>query len=255
MTNALAILRKELNSYFRSPIAYGVMFFFALIAGYFFYVAVVYFVQYSIQASMSGQSQPMNVNDSVVRPLLGNFSVVGLFVIPMIAMRLFAEEKRTGTIELLATSPVRDWEIIAGKWLAAMGLYAATLGITLISMATLFIYGNPDWKPLLVGYLGLLLQGGTLLAVCAFISTTTKNQIIAGVGGFGVCLLLWVLGWMSSFQDSAVGKVMSYFSIVEHFDSFGKGVLDSKDIIYYVSAIFIGLFLTARSLEAFRWRS
>lgn len=255
MSNALAILRKELNSYFRSPIAYGVMFFFALIAGYFFYVAVVYFVQYSIQASMSGQSAPMSVNDSVVRPLLGNFSVVGLFVIPMIAMRLFAEEKRTGTIELLATSPVRDWEIIAGKWLAAMALYAATLAITLISMATLFIYGQPDWRPLLVGYLGLLLQGGTLLAVCAFISTTTKNQIIAGVGGFGVCLLLWVLGWMSSFQDSAAGKVVSYFSIVEHFDSFSKGVLDSKDIVYYLSAIFIGLFLTARSLEAFRWRS
>jgi len=136
-----------------------------------------------------------------------------------------------------------------------MGLYAATLGITLISMASLFIYGKPDWRPLLVGYVGLLLQGGTLLAVCAFISTTTKNQIIAGVGGFGVCLLLWVLGWMSSFQDSGVGKVVSYFSIVEHFDSFSKGVLDSKDIVYYVSAIFIGLFLTARSLEAFRWRA
>ena len=255
MSNALAIFQKELNSYFRSPIAYGVMTFFALIAGYFFYVAVVFFVQYSIQASLSGQSQPMSVNDSVVRPLLGNFSVIGLFLIPMITMRLFAEEKRTGTIELLATSPVRDWEIIAGKWLAALTLYAAMLGITLISMASLFLYGKPDWRPLLVGYLGLLLQGGTLLALGTFISTTTKNQIVAGVGGFGVCLLLWVLDWMSSFQDSVTGKIVSYLSVLQHFDSFSKGVLDSKDIIYYLSAIFIGLFLTARSLEAFRWRS
>jgi ABC-2 type transport system permease protein len=129
------------------------------------------------------------------------------------------------------------------------------LGITLISMAMLFIYGKPDWRPLLVGYLGLLLQGGTLLALGTFISTTTKNQIVAGVGGFGVCLLLWVLDWMSSFQDSAVGKVVSYLSVLQHFDSFSKGVFDLKDVIYYVSAIFIGLFLTARSLEAFRWRS
>ena len=140
-------------------------------------------------------------NDSVIRPLLGNFSVIGLFLIPMITMRLFAEEKRAGTIELLATSPVRDWEIIAGKWLSALTLWAAMLGITLISMAMLFIYGKPDWRPLLVGYLGLLLQGGTLLALGTFISTTTKNQIVAGVGGFGVCLLLWVLDWMSSFQE------------------------------------------------------
>jgi ABC-2 type transport system permease protein len=122
-------------------------------------------------------------------------------------------------------------------------------------MASLFLYGKPDWRPLLVGYLGLLLQGGTLLALGTFISTTTKNQIVAGVGGFGVCLLLWVLDWMSSFQDSVTGKIVSYLSVLQHFDSFSKGVLDSKDIIYYISAIFIGLFLTARSLEAFRWRS
>ena len=253
--NTLTICKKELNSYFRSPIAYGVMAFFALITGYFFYVAVVFFVQSSIQSSMMGQGGPMSVNDSVVRPIFSNISVIGLFLIPMITMRLFAEEKRSGTIELLVTSPIRDWEIILGKWLAAMLLYAAMLALSLISMATLFAYGNPDWKPMLVGYLGLLLQGGCLLAIGTFISTCTRNQIVAGVAGFSVCLLLWVLDWMSSFQDSVAAKVVSYLSVLQHFDSFSKGVLDSKDIIYYLSAIFIGLFLTARSLESLRWRA
>ena len=253
--NTLTICRKELNSYFRSPIAYGVMAFFGLISGYFFYVAVVFFVQASIQSTMMGQGQPMSVNEQVIRPIFSNISVIGLFLIPMITMRLFAEEKRTGTIELLVTSPVRDLEIILGKWLAAMILYTVMLGVSLLSMATLFAYGKPDWRPMAVGYLGLLLQGGCLLAIGTFISTWTKNQIVAGVAGFSVCLLLWVLDWMSSFQDSVTAKAVSYLSVLQHFDSFAKGVLDSKDIIYYLSAIFIGLFLTARSLESLRWRA
>jgi ABC-2 type transport system permease protein len=253
--NTLTICRKELNSYFRSPIAYGVMAFFGLISGYFFYVAIVFFVQASIQSAMQGGGQPMSVNEQVIRPIFSNISVIGLFLIPMITMRLFAEEKRTGTIELLVTSPIRDLEIIMGKWLAAMTLYAVMLGVSLLSMATLFVYGKPDWRPMAVGYLGLLLQGGCLLAIGTFISTCTKNQIVAGVAGFSVCLLLWVLDWMSSFQDSVSAKAISYLSVLQHFDSFSKGVLDSKDIIYYLSAIFIGLFLTARSLESLRWRA
>jgi ABC-2 type transport system permease protein len=255
MSNTLTIWRKELQSYFRSPIAYGVMAFFALIAGYFFYVAVVFFVRMSVQSSMMGQSQPMSVNESVVRPLLSNISVIGLFLIPMITMRLFAEEKRSGTIELLVTSPVRDLEIIMGKFLAALTLYAAMLGISLVSMATLFLYGKPDWQPMIAGYLGLLLLGAALLAIGTFVSTCTKNQIVAGVAGFSVCLMLWVLDWLSSFQESVVGKVVSYISVLQHFDSFSKGVIDSRDVVYYLSAIFIGLFLTARSLESLRWRA
>jgi ABC-2 type transport system permease protein len=253
--NTLTIWRKELNSYFRSPIAYGVMAFFGLISGYFFYVAIVFFVQASIQSAMQGGGQPMSVNEQVIRPIFSNISVIGLFLIPMITMRLFAEEKRSGTIELLVTSPIRDLEIIMGKWLAAMTLYTVMLGVSLLSMATLFVYGRPDWRPMAVGYLGLLLQGGCLLAIGTFISTCTKNQIVAGVAGFSVCLLLWVLDWMSSFQDSVSAKAISYLSVLQHFDSFSKGVLDSKDIIYYVSAIFVGLFLTARSLESLRWRA
>ncbi len=253
--NTITIARKELISYFRSPIAYGVMAFFALIAGYFFYVAVMFFVRRGMESAMMGQSMPMDLNEYVVRPLFSNISVICLFLIPMITMRLFAEEKRTGTIELLLTSPLHDMEIILGKWLGAMALYTAMLLISALSMIVLFAYGQPDWRPILVGYLGLLLQGGCLLAIGTFISNCTKNQIVAGVAGFAVCLLLWVLDWVSSFGTSALDRVVSYLSVLQHFDSFGKGVLDTKDIVYYLSVIFVGLFLTARSMESLRWRA
>jgi len=181
--------------------------------------------------------------------------VIGLFLIPMITMRLFAEEKRSGTIELLATSPVRDLEIIVGKWLAAMMLYACLLLFTAINFAFLFKYGNPDWKPLLIAYLGLLLQAGALLAIGTFISTLTKNQIIAGAATFGVALLMFVLGWVGEYESATWARVLSYLSINVHLESFNRGVLNSKDAIFYLSMIFFGLFLTARSLESLRWRS
>ena len=253
--NTWTIAKKELNSYFRSPIAYGVMAFFSLIAGYFFYVAVVYFVRRGIESSMMGQQFPMDVNEFVIRPVFSNISVIGLFLIPMITMRLFAEEKRTGTIELLLTSPISDMSIILGKWLGGMMLYAAMLLLSALSILLLFAYGQPDWHPIAIGYLGLLLQGGALLALGTFVSNCTKNQIVAGVAGFAVALLLWVIDWVSSFETSITARVLSYLSVLQHFDSFGKGVLDTKDIIYYLSVIFVGLFLTARSMESLRWRA
>ena len=204
---------------------------------------------------MRGQTFPMNLNEDIIRPLLSNVGVVGLFFIPMITMRLFAEEKRTGTIELLATSPIRDLEIIVGKWLAAMVLYGCLLLFTALNFAFLFRYGNPDWKPLAVGYLGLLLQAGALLAIGTFISTLTKNQIIAGAATFGVCLLLWVLGWVSGYERATWARVLSYMSVMTHFESFDRGVIDSKDAVFYITVIFLGLFFTARSLESLRWRS
>ncbi len=253
--NTLTIARKELVSYFRSPIAYGVMAFFALIAGYFFYASVIYFVRRGIESSMMGQSFPMDMNEFVIRPFFSNVGVIALFLIPMITMRLFAEEKRTGTIELLLTSPIRDLEIIMGKFIGAVALYTSMLVISGLSLLMLFAYGKPDWKPILVGYLGLLLQGAALLAIGTFISNCTKNQIVAGVAGFAVCLMLWILSWVSEFGTSIPERVMSYIAVTSHFDSFSKGVLDSKDILYYLSVIFIGLFLTARSMESLRWRA
>jgi ABC-2 type transport system permease protein len=255
MKNILTIFSKEVRSYFASPIAYGLMAFFALIAGYFFYVYVAIFVDRSMQSQMMGRGMPMDMNEWVIRPMLMNLSVIGLFMIPMITMRLFAEEKSRGTIELLTTSPINDWEIIIGKWLAAIALYALILGISMLNVLVLFFYGKPDISPILTGYLGLLLQGGCLLAIGTFISTTTKNQIIAGTATFAICLLLWVLDWVSSYETAAWAKVIAYMSVITHFEPFAKGVIDSKDVIFYVSMIFFGLFLTARSMESLRWRA
>ena len=255
MRNVWTIYRKELNSYFVSPIAYILLLMFALVFGFFFWNALGMFVYYGIESQMRGQMYPMNVNEQVIRPLLSNISVVGLFFIPMITMRLFAEEKRNGTIELLATSPIRDAEVIVGKWLAAVTLYASMLLCTALNFSFLFRYGNPDWKPLAIGYLGLLLQAGALLAIGTFVSSLTRNQIIAGAVTFGVCLLLWVLEWVSGYETAMWARVLAYMSVITHYESFGKGVLATKDAIYYVTLIFLGLFLTARSMESLRWRS
>jgi ABC-2 type transport system permease protein len=254
MKNIWTICQKELKSYFVSPIAYGLMAFFALISGYFTYIAIAFFIENSLQMQARG-GPPMDLNEQVIRPVLMNIGVISLFMIPMITMRLFAEEKRTGTIELLVTSPIHDLEIIIGKWLGAFLLYCAILLISLVNLSALFLYGNPDWRPMAAGYLGMLLQGGCLLAIGEFISNTTRNQIVAGVATFGTCLLLWVLDWSSGFKSDAWSRVMAYLSLTSHFEAFSKGVIDSKDVVFYVSAIFLGLFLTARSLESLRWRS
>ena len=255
MRNVLLICRKELKGYFASPIAYLLMAFFGLIFGFGFYTATRDMMKFSMQSQMMGQQQPMNVNDQIIRPLLGFASTIALFLIPMITMRLFAEEKRSGTIELLLTSPIKDIEIIVGKWLGAMLLYLCVLGMSMIDIAMLYAWGKPDLKPVLVAYLGLILQGGALLAIGAFISTTTKNQIIAGGVTFFVCLLLWLLSWFTAYDNSAPAQVVNYISIVTHFENFSKGVLDSKDVVFYFSMIFFALFLTSRSMESLRWRS
>jgi gliding motility-associated transport system permease protein len=255
MKNIWVICVKELRTYFVSPIAYILFIMFALIFGWFFWNMVGAFIFYSMESQMRGEMFPMNINDQIVRQLLGNMNVINLFFIPIMTMRLFAEEKRNGTMELLATSPIRDGEIILGKWLASVLVYAGLLLVTALNFAFLFKYGNPDWKPMVVGYLGVLLQAAALLALGTFISTLTKNQIIAGSGTFGVCLLIFVLGWVGGYQSSTWAQVMTYISTTTHMESFLKGVIDSKDAIYYVSAIFLGLFLTARSLESLRWRA
>ena len=255
MRNMWVICRKELRSYFVSPIAYILFIMFALIFGWFFWNMLGAFVFYSIAALMRGEMFPMNINEQIVRQLLGNMNVIGLFFIPIVTMRLFAEEKRNGTIELLATSPIRDGEVILGKWLASVFLYAAMLLLTGLNFVFLFKYGNPDWKPVAVGYLGMLLQAAAMLAIGTFISTLTKNQIIAGAATFGVCLLIFVLGWVGGYESSTWAQVLTYMSVTTHMESFAKGVLDSKDAVYYLTVIFLGLFLTARSLESLRWRS
>lgn len=253
--NALTIWRRELISYFRSPIAYGVMAFYAVIAGYMYWAAVALFITQSLRSTMMGQSVPMSVDDWVVRSVFSNVAVIGLFVVPMIAMRLFAEEKRSGTIELLITSPLRNLEIILGKWLAAVTLYAAMLAISLVGIGLLYMYGKPSWKPLLIGYLGLLLQGAAMLAIATFISSCTKNQIVAAAGSFAVLLMLWIVGWTASMGDTPLTRVLGYLSLSDHNENFSKGLLDLKDSVLYVTMIVFGLFMTGRSLESMRWRA
>jgi ABC-2 type transport system permease protein len=255
MKNIFLICFKEFKSYFVSPIGYAVMALFGLIFGFGFYTATRDMVQLSFRAQMMGQQQPMSVNDMVIRPLLGFAGTIALFLIPMITMRLIAEEKRNGTIELLLTSPVKDIEIILGKWFGAVLLYMCVLGMSVLNIAMLFLWSKPDLKPVLVAYLGLLLQGCCLLALGILISTMTKNQIVAGGVTFFVSLLLWLLSWFTAFDPTGFSQVINYLSIVTHMENFQKGIIDSKDVVFYLSMIFFSLFLTSRSMESLRWRA
>jgi len=253
MRNALAIAGKELRSYFASPIGWVICGLFLLIFGYFFDTYVEYFLAQSLR-QMGGGGGPMNVNISLIRPLLSNATVIVLFVLPSITMRTYSEEKRSGTIELLLTSPLTDWEIILGKFLGAMGLYSTMLLGTMLYMAVLFAYGQPEWKPLVAGYLGLLLIGGAFISMGLFISSLTKNQIVAGVGTFVAGLLFWIINWMSDNASPTVAAVLNYLSITQHFDDFAKGVIATDHVIYYLSFIAFGLFLTSKSVDSERWR-
>jgi ABC-2 type transport system permease protein len=255
MRNVWTICRRELYAYFVSPIAWVLLTIFAFLSGLFTYDITALFVRTSLESQMQGQSFPMNINEQVIAPLFSNIAVISLFLIPLISMRLFAEEKRQGTIELLATSPVHDMEIVLGKWLSAVLMYGALLVVLFIDYSFLFIYGNPDWQPVATGFLGILLQAGCLLALGTFISSLTKNQIVAGAIGFAAALVLWILNWSTSFGNSDTVQVLNYLSIVSHLDSFSRGVIDTKDLVYYLSMIFLGLFLTSRSLESMRWRA
>jgi len=253
MGNILTIAQKELRSYFASPIAYVIIGFFALVFGYFYIVSINYFLTMAMQMGIPGQGQ-ININSMAIRPLLQNVSVVALFVLPLITMRTYAEEKRTGTIELLLTSPLTDFEIIMGKFLGAVALYGLMLAVTLIHISVLFIYGNPEWKPIFSGYLGLLLMGASFISIGLLISSLTRNQIVAGMVTFAVLLLLWTLTWATDSAGPVMQKVLEAVSITSHFDDFAKGVISMRHLVYYLSFIGFGLFLTAKSVDSERWR-
>ena len=252
--NVLAITEKELRSYFASPIAYIIIGLFSLLFGWFFYVYLTIFVRRSEQMMQMGGGGGANINQDMIRFVLLNVAVILLFLMPVITMRIYSEEKRSGTIELLLTSPLTDVQIILGKFFGAMGLYGGMLLVTLLYMGILFWFGNPEWRPLAAGYLGLLLMGGCFVSVGLLISSLTKNQIVSGMVTFAVFLLLWVINWPASFSGPTTQSVLNYLSITEHFDDFTKGILDTKHLIYYFSVISFGLFLTARSVDTERWK-
>lgn len=248
------IYKKELRLYFTSPVAYVILTIFLLIAGYFFFSIFSFFTRASMQMAMNPQmGRDLNVTDSVLRPLFGNVSVILLLLMPLVTMRLFAEERRSGTIELLLTYPVRDGAVLAGKYLAALTMYGVMVAGTLAYPAMMISFARVEWGPLLTGYLGLLLMGGMFLAVGIFASSLTENQVVAAILTFGVLLMFWVIGWTAEFAGGPLGTVLTHLSILEHNDTFAKGVLDTKDIVYYLNFTALALFLALRSLESRRW--
>ena len=255
MNNILAIAHKELKAYFASPIAYIVIGFASILFGYFFLSLLYYFDRLSLQAGMGmGGPESVNVNDMLIGPFFMNVSVIILFTLPLVTMRTYAEEKRSGTIELLLTSPLTDFQIVMGKFIGALVLYAAMLAVTLVHVGILFVFGNPEWRPVATGYLGLLLMGGCFLSLGLFVSSLTKNQIAAGMITFAVFLMFWVINWIASFTGPTTQSVLNYLAITEHLNDFTKGVLDTKHLVYYMSFIAFSLFLTVRSVDSERWR-
>jgi ABC-2 type transport system permease protein len=255
MRNILTIASKELRSYFVSPIAYILIAVFALVFGIFFAISVEQFIRVFLARGQMGGNMPMDHHEMLLRPLLGVISTIGLFLVPMITMRLFAEEKRTGTIELLLTSPIHDYEIVLGKWLAALVLYSSLLFISMFDFAILLFMSDPEWRPLMVGYLGLFLQGGAMISLGVFLSSITRNQIIAVAVTFFASLSLWVAEAVSVFNTATWATVVGYLSILSHYEPFSRGLIQSRDVVFFVTFTLFWLFLTVRSLESLRWRA
>lgn len=253
ITNVWAIARREVQSYFSSPVAYVVLALFIFLYGYFFSDYLFVFLDRSMGRGGLGGPEVLNLNQDLIRWLFQTTSVVLLFVLPMLTMRTFSEEIRSGTIELLLTSPVTDFQIVAGKFLGAVFLYVSMLALTLLHMGILFFFGDPEWKPLLVGYLGMLLLGSAFISLGLLFSSVTRNQIVAGFLSFGCFLFLWLIEYAESWAGSASGFV-TYLSVTKHLEEFSKGVIDSRDLVYYLSFIALGLFLSKQSLESLRWR-
>lgn len=251
-----AVLRKELAVYFATPIFYITGFFFLLLGGYFFYSNTVYYSLISFQAAqnlqMTGYLNPLQM---VFRPLFATLAVVLLLLVPLLTMRLLAEEKRAGTAELLFTYPLTDWAIILGKFLAALFTYVIFLGFTVVYALAFSALGRLDWAALASCYLGMLLLGGACLALGLFASSLTENQIIAAVTGFALLLLFWIIGWQQELGSPGWGGFFGALSLMDHFDNLIRGVIDTRDLVYYLSFIYFFLFLTKRQLESRRWRA
>ncbi|AMM40644.1 ABC transporter permease [Candidatus Desulfofervidus auxilii] len=249
MRNIWVILKRELYSYFASPIVYTILFIFLLLSGYFFYSNVAYFSLMSIQAGqwMGGD---FTLGEWVIEPLLGNMSVVVLLLLPLLTMRLFAEEKRQGNLELLLSYPVRDIELALGKFLGCMSVYALMLFFTLVYPLLLAWLGRSDLGTFFSGYLGLFLMGSAFIAFGLFISTLTENQVVAAALTFGLLLFFWIIGWAAYITEPPISKIFENISLITHFRHFTKGIIDTADIFFYLSFIIFGIFLTLNALRA-----
>jgi ABC-2 type transport system permease protein len=261
MKNSLAIAKKELNIYFATPIAYVMFTLFVVIGSYYFITAVNGYEAISRQYAMMQNQEVLsrlNFQDIIFRGLFGWLGVILLFIVPFLTMRLIAEEKRAKTMELLFTTPVTPAEIVAGKYFAALAMLAVALGLTLLYPALIARYAasaaaGVEWSSVLLGYLGLFLLGAALMSVGLFISALTESQAIAGIIGFFLSLMLWVIGFSAATAEGTSKEVLQFLSVVSHLEGFSKGVIDLKDLVFFASLITLGLFATHRAVEAHRW--
>ena len=249
------IAKRDLGSFFNSPIFYVVTTVFLVIYSFIFFNILNFF---SFQSFQAGQFQAMgmnlNLNEMVVEPSLQNMSVILLMIIPIITMRSFADEKKMKTFCLLLSSPVHLREIILGKFLACMIVVAVMISISSYSVGFLFLLGEPEPGPIVTGYLGILLMAGCFVSVGIFASSLTDNQIVAAVLTFGFSLFMWIIGWSAQAAGSTTGQVLQYLSIVDHLERFLKGLVNTSDLVYYLSFILFNLFLCHRVLDSNRWR-
>jgi ABC-2 type transport system permease protein len=252
------IFYRELRAYFSSSIAYVAITMFLIITGYFFYNLVATFSVLSFQAQadpmMARQYNLLNINETVVRPLFGSISMIMLLMTPLLTMRLLAEERKSGTMELLLTYPVRDIEVVIGKFLACFLVFLAMIFSTFLYPGLLLALGEPEIMPILTGYLGLVLLGAAFISLGLFTSSLAENQIIAASIAFGILFVFWLMSYSVTLVSPGFGQIISYLSITDHLESLAKGVVDTEDIIYYLLFVALFLFLTLRSLESKRWQ-
>ncbi|HUS17893.1 MAG TPA: ABC transporter permease [Chloroflexia bacterium] len=238
MRNLWAIAVKELRSYFVSPVGYVALAFWLFGVGLFFTLGVV-------------QGRQATLQD-----WFGTVEVLLLFVGPALTMRLLAEEQRTGTLELLLTAPVRDWEVVVGKYIGVLLFWLAMVASTFVYPIILKLVGNPDMGPIFSGYLGLILLGAAFLALGVFTSSLSSNQVIAYIIGFVILLTLWIIGFLTPVlpAGSQLSNFLTALSVTQHFEDFGKGVIDAANILFYLSLVVAALFATIQIMEARRVR-
>ncbi|MFP6637170.1 MAG: ABC transporter permease subunit [Nitrospinaceae bacterium] len=249
------IAKRDLGSFFNSPIFYVVTTVFLLLYSFIFFNILNFF---SFQSFQAGQLQAMgmnlNLNEMVIEPSFHNMSVILLLIIPIITMRSFADEKKMKTFRLLLSSPVHLIEIILGKFLSCMIVVTLMVFISAYSVGFLFLLGEPELGPVITGYLGILLMAGCYVSVGICASSLTDNQIVAAVLTFGFSLFMWVIGWGAQAAGPTTGQILQYLSIVDHMERFLRGVVDTSDLVYYLSFILFSLFLCHRVLDSNRWR-
>lgn len=249
------VFRKEVTNFFVSPIAYAVIAIFLLITGFFFWANMSLMSVISLQAASNPAfAGRINVTDFVLRPLVANVSIILLFVMPLLSMRLFSEEKRSGAIELLLTYPITDMGVLAGKFLASIVVLLVMLAGTFTVPLLMFILSDPDPGTLATSYLGMLLMASAFMSLGMFVSAMTENQIVAAAVSFGVALLFWIMSWTANLAGETLGFVLRQVSVLEHLDTFSKGIISVSDVSFFVLFTAFFLFLTLRTLETYRWR-